>query len=194
MKKASKQVRSKRFINRIKQVFHNKDRVLFFGIIILVTVMSSWFAASYPASQTKRVSGLQYGNANKILKSQEVAKTPAYTIQIISASENSQQDKAFGYEDSGTMLIASLAITNTTSVEQDILPSVQFYVRTTDGLYYQMHPSMFVTDPMQAGKIMPGAVIKGQISFVVPKSVTHPYLYLDLGWDGYTPAVYDILH
>jgi|GEM_PF-3644053 len=194
MKKVSKATARKNFIAHIKHAFHDEERVLFFGIIILITVMTSWFVSAYGTNQKKQASVVRYGNANKILKSQELAKTPAYIIQVLSASENSQQDRAFSYEDSGTMLIANISITNTTTKEQDIIPSIQFYVRTADGLYYQMHPSMFVTEPMQTGKVKPGATVKGQISFVVPKILTHPYLYLDLGWDGYTPTVYDILH
>lgn len=179
------------------EVFKNKDFVLFVGIIVLITIFTSGFVAYYTSiltSKQKNNSATVLGNPAKILKSQEIAKTSAYTINILSVTENSKKDPAFTFADSDTMLIADVSITNNSSVTQDLIPSVQLYVRTSDGLYYQMHPSMYVTEPLQTTKLESGKTAKGQISFVIPKMLTHPYVYFDLGWENYTPAVYDILH
>lgn len=130
---------------------------------------------------------------HKILTSEHKAKSAVYEISIASASRNDTKDPAFTIPDDETMLIVALSITNNSNRLQDLYPSTQFYVRTRDGLTYGMHPSMYVTSPLQSTQLKPGETIKGEISFALPKSISHPLMYIDLGWNNYVPVVYDIL-
>jgi hypothetical protein len=106
---------------------------------------------------------------------------------------SNKYDPAFTLLEDESLLTANVTIINNTNSIQELYPSTQFFIRTKDGLYYQMHPSMHIKDPLQSGNINPGQSISGKISFVVPKSLSRPLLYIDLGWENHTPIVYDIL-
>jgi uncharacterized protein YxeA len=130
---------------------------------------------------------------NKVLTSQQIAKSNAYTIAISSVGEINKYDPAFTIAEDEALLVATISITNNTNIKQDLYPVNQIYVRSNEGSFYQLHPSMFVTEPLQADPVDPGQTAKGEISFAIPKNLGQPLLYIDLGWDNYVPVVYDVL-
>lgn len=130
----------------------------------------------------------------KILLPQQTAKSRAYTITLSDVALSDKHDPAFTLDDNENMLVAKLTITNNSPTNQDLYPVNQIYIRTQDGLYYQMHPSMYVTEPMRAGQVSPGQTISGQVSFAIPKAVKQPFLYVDLAWEDYVPVVYNLLN
>lgn len=130
----------------------------------------------------------------KVLTSHQNAHSGAYSIVISNVSESDKHDPAFTIADSDTILSLTIAITNTSDVAQDLYPASQFYIRSNDGMAYQMHPTVFLTKPLQAGPVKPGESALGEISFAIPKSLSQPLLYIDLGWNNYVPVVYDVLN
>jgi hypothetical protein len=174
---------------------HTNDARLLLSSLVVLLCSIFIINAMYIMSHSKNTSALDQAKpvAGIVLSSQQTAKTPALTASVSSVSEDNRHDPAFTLDDTQTMLVATLSITNNTSSAQDFLPANQLYVRAHSGEYSQMHPSMFLTNPIAAGKINPGQTIKGQISFGVPKSEPHPLLYIDTLWNNQVPTVFDIL-
>lgn len=196
MKTSAKDTNDSDIVAHQKLVSLNVLKILLVGLLVFAVVIASGTLVylNNNSAKNSKTASIIVMSQSKVLKSQETARSDAYTINVKNVTENDKFDPAFTIGTDETMLIADISITNNTNSPQDVIPSVQFYIRTSDGLYYQMHPSMYVSNPLQAGKLEPGKTITGQISFAIPKILARPYLYLDLGWDNYVPIVYDILH
>lgn len=128
------------------------------------------------------------------LTSQQEVKTPAFNAHVSNVYETDKTDYAFPFDTGQTILIFDISITNNTAASQDFYPANQLFVRDQEGGSYQPHASMYVTRPVAAQTIKPGQTVSGQISFAIPKRLTRPLLYVDLGWNNQTPAVFDVLH
>jgi hypothetical protein len=132
-------------------------------------------------------------SASYVLGTQQKAQTDVFDVAIQGVQKNSSKDYAFAYDENDVMLIVDVAVTNRTTKVQNLVPSSQLYIRTEDGLYITMHPSMYVRNQLPFGQVASGETVLGQVSFAIPKTLTRPLLYIDLGWDNHVPVVYDIL-
>jgi hypothetical protein len=161
------------------------------GLLVILTI----FTTAVIGATNKKDTQKDAASMAYILGSSQTAMTDEYTVTINKVTKNDSKDYAFGYDnEKDTMLIVDVTIRNRTSLPQTLAPSVQFYLRTSDGLTFAMHPSMFVSNPLQFEQVASGTTASGQISFVIPKTITRPLLYVDLGWNNRVPVVYDILH
>jgi hypothetical protein len=130
---------------------------------------------------------------NTVLTSKDTARTSAVSVSLSKITENSAMDYAFTLDDSQTMLILTVSITNNSSTSQRLLPVNQFYVRTRTGDYAALHPSMYIKHPLAAATLKPGQTVSGELSFGVPKSASDLYFYADTGWNNQTPVVFNVL-
>lgn len=182
---------------RFAQRFSASEKIFLISVVVVLSALLTT-AVSYLSRADVKVVDVQNSDqiskSDRVLTSHQIASSDAYTIAIGSVTENDKKDPAFTISESETMLIADITITNNSAHTQDLLPSTQLYVRSREGSTYGMHPSVYVTSPLQAEKVLPGQTIQGQVSFAVPKILDRPLLYIDLGWDNYVPVVYDILH
>lgn len=169
-----------------------KNKVL---LIVGMLVLAVFVSAAVAGTASKKSDAAAVPSANYVLGSSQSANTDVFAVSITKVNKNNAKDYAFGYDTTtDSMLIVDLTVTNLTNQPQTLAPSTQLYLRTSDGLYITMHPSMYITEQLQFGEIAPRTKATGQISFVVPNTVKRPLLYVDLGWDGHVPVVYDILH
>ena len=132
--------------------------------------------------------------ARHYLLSNEVGATGAYVARISQVTETSAPDPAFAIDTAHTFLILNVAITNHLSGPVDFMPVNHLYVRDNEGGTFPMHPASSLTSPIAAGKLQPGQTVSGQVSFVIPKKLARPLLYVDPQWDDLAPIVFDVLH
>jgi hypothetical protein len=90
-----------------------------------------------------------------------------------------------------TNLLLKVKIKNTSKRNLDFYPSIQSYIRDSQGGYYTMHPAMSTGVPLEAGQIKPGETLEGELSYEVSKHLVQPRYYLDANWDG-GPMVFDL--
>ena len=167
--------------------------VTIIGALVILPIFSIALASGLSAKEHKKSS--TNVSAQYILSSSQEAQTDVFFVDIKKVTKNDKKDYAFKYDNTAeTMLIVDLSIRNRTSVTQTLAPSAQLYIRTQDGLFVSMHPSMYITEPLQFEEVAPGNTMSGQVSFNIPKDMQRPLLYIDLGWGGHVPVVYDILH
>lgn len=163
------------------------------GALVILPIFTLAFAYSLSTAKHNNPNLIQ--SAQYILSSSQQAQTDVFSVDIKKVTKNDNKDYAFEYDNTAeTMLIVDLSIRNRTSVTQTLAPSAQLYIRTQDGLFVSMHPSMYITEPLQFEEVAPGNTMSGQVSFNIPKDMQRPLLYIDLGWGGHVPVVYDILH
>ena len=125
--------------------------------------------------------------------STEQVQTKSLAAAISQISEIDKRDPAFTLADTEVLLVMRLELTNKTASEQYFIPTANLYVRTGQGDYRPLHPSMFIKDPIYSGTLKPGQTIVGQISFSVPRTATNPMLYIDTGWNAEVPVVFSPL-
>lgn len=174
--------------------FKDENRLLFAAFVMILAAIAV-INAVYVVNASNREDRAQSEavvNVQKTIPTQLPATTPAYSARVSGVALNDQQDRAFPIDSSETMLIFTLEITNSSGREQDLYPVKQLFVRDEEGRYSEPHASMFVTNPFPAGKIQPGETVSGQLSFAVSKTAIHQYFYLDTGWNGQVPTVYDL--
>ena len=176
----------------LKLDIRSKKQLLFVVTIFIVSAASALVAVTI--SDTSKQVDSTTNAPTKVLSSQQVANSSAYTVSINSVSESTKRDPAFTLPENEVILIVDVSITNNTNQKQELIPVTQFYVRSSEGSTYNMHPSIFVTKPLQAEQINPHQTVTGQVSFAVPKNLERPLMHVDLGWDNYVPVVYDVLH
>ncbi len=177
--------------------FKDENRLLFASFIVVLTaivVINTLYIVNYTNRGTDDGTVATQPNPNLVLTSLQTGTNHAVQARVSNVSENSKRDYAFTIDPSDTMLTMDISITNLTSVTQQVLPSNQLYVRSNEGDYAPLHPSMYLTNALAATDVQPGQTVKGQISFDVPQRVASPLLYVDTGWGGYAPLVFDVLH
>jgi len=177
--------------------FSDENRILFSAFIILLcgiaVVNTIYIVSRYNKSNFNQTVVLQ-PTSPTVVTSLQTASTGALRAKISNVTENSKPDYAFTISPDDTMLTMDISITNTSQNTQKLLPSNQLYVRSDEGDYSALHPSMYVTNVLSSADIKPGQTASGTISFDLPKRVARPLLYIDTGWGGYTPPVIDVLH
>jgi hypothetical protein len=196
-KKAKHQTKQK-LISIVKADIPDEKHLLFTGFIVvltsLVVINTIFWLDRNPGTNVKLFRAPNAAPSNtKVLASQQAGTTPAYDVVITNVSEQDKFDPAFTIADDETVLILDISITNKSGGQQDLVPVNQLYARSRDGDYFAMHASSLITKPLAATTLDPGQNASGQVSFVVPKSLAHPLLYVDLGWNDYAPLVYDVL-
>lgn len=178
--------------------FRDENRLLFTAFVIVLTaivVVNTIYIVSHVNTDKSDSSpATAQPNPNLVLTTLETGTNGAEQARISSVTENAKTDYAFTIDPNQTMLIMNIKITNKTAETQHLIPSSQFYVRSDEGDYSSLHASMYVTTPLSATDLKPGQSASGQISFAVPTSVARPLLYVDTGWNSYTPLVFDVLH
>lgn len=167
--------------------FDNENRVLLAGQLLLLTtavIIGSLYAANQISNHN--------GNTSVVLNAQQTAASDILTASVKGIYTNPEFDPAFTLDESETMLILTLSITNKTESEKDFIPTNDLYVRTREGDYRPLHPSVRVNNPIKAGKIKPGETFSGQVSFAVPKSAPRILFYIDTQWESTVPVVFDV--
>jgi hypothetical protein len=130
---------------------------------------------------------------SQILTSQQAASTPVLSAKISNVAEINKPDPAFTLSDGETLLTFDLSITNNTNEQQNLVPVNHFYVRTREGDYRTLHPSIYVHNGLPSGELKPHQTVKGPVSFGVPKQATDLYFYIDTGWNNQVPVVFNVL-
>jgi len=86
---------------------------------------------------------------------------------------------------SGTMLhyvVVDLSIRNKGDENLAFIPVFQAYLRTPEGITYEMSPLPGI-DPIYAGDIAPGTSVSGELSYFVPDSNVELFFFFDPGWN-----------
>ncbi|HET6925186.1 MAG TPA: DUF4352 domain-containing protein [Candidatus Saccharimonadales bacterium] len=185
---------------QLKAVNIRDDEHLLFPTFIIVLLTIIVINTTYILNKQSAAAGRADEITNvvsrpqKVLTSERTASSTAYTISVSRVTENNTFDPAFPYPANETMLILTLTIKNTSGGPQQLTPAQQLFVRSQDGDYAPMHASSYLATQLPAATVKPGQTVSGQVSFAIPKSQGRPLLYVDLGWNNYGPAVFDVLH
>lgn len=181
-----------------KQLLRIRDdnHLIFLGLLIVLTCLLVLGGIAVINHSLVRVTGgvtELLPSRDKVLTSTQEGKTTAFTVSISSVTETDKPDPAFTLAAGQTLLMLNISLTNKTDQVQDVIPVNQLFVRSRTGYYASMHPSTFITKPLVAGTVEPGATVTGQVSFSVPKQLAQPLLYVDPGWANQSPVVFDVL-
>lgn len=177
--------------------FSDENKLLFAAFVIVMTslvVINTIYIVVKNNDMAAPTSKIVLSNPNRILTSLEVGQNNAIKVAISNVSESDKADKAFPIETNNTLLVMDISITNETEQIQKLIPVNQLYVRSDEGDYSPMHPSMYVTNGLPSTDLEPLQTVSGQISFEVPKRIARPLLYVDTGWNNLAPIVFDTLH
>lgn len=174
----SKKLRKRDHVkHHAKKIFRDEDRLLFASFVIILAALIV-VAVVYVSGHQNNIVYKSIDSApsapTKVLTSQQVAQSGAYSISVSNVTASDKKDPAFGISDSETILFVTVSITNKSDRKQDLAPVTQFYARSRDGSNFPMHPSMYVTDPLPSAKLSPGETIKGEVTFAVPKKSIEP--------------------
>lgn len=105
-----------------------------------------------------------------------------------------ETDTVFPIDSTQVILVMEITVKNTTRKAQQFIPVNHLYIRGEEGSYAALHMSSHAARPIPATDLVPGGSVSGQISFVIPKTVSTPRLYVDTGWDRSIPLVIDVMH
>ncbi|MFZ1249019.1 MAG: DUF4352 domain-containing protein [Candidatus Saccharimonadales bacterium] len=187
------QVEYKRF-----ERFRNENSLLLsvfvLGIAALVIINTLFWVQVSRHRLTKEAKLTTTITSLKTMTSLQTAHNFAVTAFVANVGGSTTTDNAFPVRDDEILLLMDVTITNKTALSQQLTPVSQLYIRSVDGDYIKLHPSMQVKKPLEPQELGPGKVATGQLSFVIPKEMTSPLLYIDTGWDRSTPLVIDVLH
>lgn len=175
--------------------FMDENHLLFTGFVLLLAaavIINTVYVINHSGEQVVHHTSAASNNA--IFKSLDHTQNRVAKVSIANVTESDTPDPAFPLNESQTLLVLDINITNLTTVSQRLVPSTQLFVHDRDGGLYVLQASSLVGDALVTQDVSPGATVKGQIAFAVPKRQTTPLLYVDLGWDNDTPIIYDVLH
>ncbi len=177
----------------------DENHLLFTAFVILLAaavIINTAYVLNHNSLSfsTRHTKTIIVPDSSAVLTSLQIGSNSAETVKVSKVTENNNTDYAFAIDPSETMLIMDFSITNNTPATQQLIPVNQLYVRSRTGDYANLHASMYVTTPLSATELAPGKTATGELSFNVPKSVAHPLLYVDTGWDKNVPLVFDVLH
>lgn len=181
---------------KVMKHFKDENKLLFMGfvwLVVAILAINTIYVISARTDNNGLVGKTVTPFASHVLTSQQYAQTTAFAVHIDNVTETDKQDVAFPLLEGNTMLILDISITNNTVTQQDFYPVNQLFVRDQEGGNYAPHASIYITNPIPAESLKPGQTVSGQISFEIPKRLTRPLLYVDLGWDNQLPIVYDVL-
>lgn len=184
-----------RFVKFIER--KDEDHLIFAGFVVIVTALV--FVTSLRILDRKIVTKASSSQSSEVrsdqlLSSTQLGTNGVFSVQITSVTARVDPDPAFPLEEDETLLIVDIFITNESLTKQDLVPVNQLFVRSRDGGYYQMHPSTNITAPLAATSLEPGQTVSGQISYAIPKRLSRPLLYVDLGWNDALPIIFDVYH
>lgn len=175
----------------------DEDHLLFASFIVVlvaaVVIGGVYVSSHQPHIVYKSSSGFSSTDVSKVLTSSNTAVAGAFTAKISNVTETTKKDPTFPLADTETLLLMDLTVTNTSASNQNFIPSTQLYVRDTQGNEYPFRPFVSMAGIIESGELVPGKSISGKITFAVPKRLSDPLLYLDLGWDNYVPVVFSPL-
>ncbi len=171
----------------------DEDHLIFAGFVVIIVALVIITAVRVINQPADDRTTLELPRYSRVLTSHDLGATDAYDVSVSSVGVSEANDPAFPLEQDETLLSMNFNITNRTTLKQEFIPTTQLFVRSREGTYYQMHPSVSIQDPISASSIEPGQTISGQISFAIPKRLSQPLLYIDTGWNDTTPLVYDVL-
>lgn len=186
--------REYKFLKRFKD--KNENHLLFAAFLVVMTsmvVVNTIFIIDYESASHNSNSSVVTPNPNKVLPTSQNAKTDAYDARVSNVTVTDKIDHAFTLAPTDTLLVLDITITNTSEETQQLTPALQFYVRDPMGGLYMPHVSSNVTAPLEFAKVGPHKTVMGQLSFAIPKTLAHPLLYLDLGWNDNAPTVIDVM-
>lgn len=175
--------------------FMDENHLLFMGFVFLLAaavIINTVYVINRSGKPV--VNGSATAAYGTIYKSLDQAENRVAKVSIANVTESDTPDPAFPLNDTQTLLVLDLTITNKTAVTQHLIPSTQLFVHDRDGGLYILQASSRLTNALAAQDLSPGASATGQVAFAVPKRQTTPLLYIDVGWDNDTPIIYDVLH
>lgn len=86
-------------------------------------------------------------------------------------------------------LVLAIKVKNLSSGSKPFLPANQLFIKSRDGMIYQMRPVSGVNDAITAGDIPAGETLEGEVSFIVDKTAEQLRLFVDSRWDDEPPIV-----
>lgn len=89
-------------------------------------------------------------------------------------------------------LVLAIKIKNLSSGSKPFLPANQLFIKSRDGMIYQMRPVSGVNNAIDAGDIPAGESLEGEISFIVDKTAEQLRLFVDSRWDSEPSIVIEI--
>lgn len=176
------------------------ENSLLFGIFVLalvaLVIINTLFWVQFTSKRYEKQNRQTATIANLTAKkSLQTAHNFAVSAKVENVGTSTDPDPAFPLKDGEALLTMSITITNNSGFVQQFIPTSQLYVRTVDGDYFIMHPSIKLTDPIQpVDALQPGKSVTGKVSFAILKDTSKPLLYIDTMWDDSTPLVIDVLH
>lgn len=173
-RKSPKTIRSKSI--------HYRCAALFCVLGAAILALGASTAYHFAARPVLRVTSMQTG------------KNGVLTSKVESVGTITAPDPAFAISPQESMLVMKLTVTNTSNQKQHFIPVTQLYVRSADGDYSALHPSMHVQHPLPASDLKPGQSTSGEITFAIPKNLATPLLYVDTGWNNAPPIIIDVFH
>lgn len=181
---------------KVLQHFKDENKVLFMAlvwVVVAILVVNTIYVVVRHTDDDDRLVASTIPYANHVLTSQQTADTAAFSAHISNVYETDSADLALP-EGGYTILVFDISVTNNTNGEQDLYPVNQFFVRDQEGGTYTPHASLHMIRPLEAAPLKSGQTVAGQLAFAVPKRLTRPLLYVDLGWNSQSPVVFDVLH
>jgi len=88
-------------------------------------------------------------------------------------------------------VVVDISVDNNTSSQRPVVPVTQVYLKDQTGNTYFISPAP-MQNPLNAGNLVAGDNLKGQLSFEVPKDAKNLKLYFDPGWDNVSPFVFSL--
>lgn len=79
-------------------------------------------------------------------------------------------------------VVVDLSITNRGNESLPFIPVFQSYIRTLDGVTYDMSPLPGI-QPIYAGDISPGTTVTGELSYSVPSADASMMFFFDPSWN-----------
>lgn len=160
---------------------------VFAGVIGLVLALGVVLA--YQQRRTDVIANLAPRHARITTANQ--AKTDLYDIKL-GELRTVETDQAFTPEVSQNIVIVPVELTNRGKSTYNFFPSIQTYIRDSEGSTYTMHPTIALKDPLPAGELTSGKTLKGELSYAIPKTLQRFRIYFDMGWGDMAPAVFEV--
>jgi hypothetical protein len=172
------------------------DLAVAISVITIIAALAATTSILY-TRETKSTAPKTVTNNIKpavVLKTSDVASTNEYEVSVTGTYESTSAIKGLSrLRPDEVFLVFSLTVKNKTAISQPFYVSNQIFARDPKtGLLFTFSPAE-TSNPFPSGMIEPGQTASGQLSFVMPKSLTRPLVYVDLGWDDVVPIVFSPL-
>jgi hypothetical protein len=126
------------------------------------------------------------GDSSAGYKIGDLVQLDGYQIRL-----NGRRVERIEEPNSGTILeyvVVDVSITNDSQGDLAFIPVFQTFIRTDQGVGYDMSPLPGI-QPIYAGDITAGTTVSGELSYFVPNAEQNLTFFFDPGWNQ-QPAVF----